>query len=423
MHLRERGFRRTGRTLALGALGCLAAITSGAARAHSSAQGTSQGNAQTQLVRQLGTIKTIQGSALKLTTDDGADVNVMVKQGARMLRVEPGEKDLTHAVPLELSDLQVGDRIRVRGQNSPDGKTLVALEVIAIKHLDIQAKRQQEQADWQKRGIGGLVSAVDPSANTIAVSVRAQGVTKTVTLHVASNTVLRRYAPGSVRFDDAKPAPLTQVQPGDQLRARGNRSEDGNDFAAEEVVSGSFRNIAGTITAIDPEAKTLSIADLLSKKPVTVRITAQSQLRKLPQELAAGMAMRLKTEAGARGTTPMASPGASGGPAGATSGGSGAGIGPGGSGPGSGYPVGTPGGGRDFQQVVNRLPLVTLGDFQKGEAIMLVATEGSTAGEMTAITLLGGVEALLAAPRGSQTYALSPWALGGGGEGGGDPNP
>jgi len=76
--------------------------------------------------------------------------------------------------------------------------------------------------------------------------------------------------------------------------------------------------------------------------------------------------------------------------------------------------------------MINRLPLVTLADLQKGEAVILVASEGSSSAEVTAITLLGGVEPILTAtPRGAQGFTLSPWTMGGGamGEGGVEPNP
>jgi hypothetical protein len=66
---------------------------------------------------------------------------------------------------------------------------------------------------------------------------------------------------------------------------------------------------------------------------------------------------------------------------------------------------------------VNRLPASTLADFQKGDAVMVVSTQGTDAGGVTAITMLGGVEAILAAaPAGnaSQAMMLSPWSLGGG---------
>jgi hypothetical protein len=74
------------------------------------------------------------------------------------------------------------------------------------------------------------------------------------------------------------------------------------------------------------------------------------------------------------------------------------------------------GGGRgDLQQLVNRLPTATLSDFQKGDAVMVVSTQGTDSGGVTAITLLGGVEAILAAaPAGnaSQAMLLPPWSLG-----------
>jgi hypothetical protein len=69
-----------------------------------------------------------------------------------------------------------------------------------------------------------------------------------------------------------------------------------------------------------------------------------------------------------------------------------------------------------LQQIVARMPPATLADFQKGDAVMIVSTEGTASGGVTAITLLGGVEPILAAPSGSQAaMSLSPWNIGGGG--------
>lgn len=62
-------------------------------------------------------------------------------------------------------------------------------------------------------------------------------------------------------------------------------------------------------------------------------------------------------------------------------------------------------------QMLSRLPPATLANLQKGEAVMIVSTEGAVSGEVTAITLLGGVEPILEAPSGAQTMTLSPWSL------------
>lgn len=395
--------------LSAGAVACL--VFTGQRMAWSAADAPGRQTSPTPLVRHLGTIKSVKGSTIVLTTDEGPEITVVVKQGARMLNVEPGEKDLSHATKLELADLQAGDRVRIRGQNSPDSKTVLALEVIAIKHLDIQAKRERERADWQKRGIGGLVKEVDPQANTLTLSVGALGNARMVTLHPAASAVLRRYAAGSVQFDDAKPAPMAEIKAGDQLRARGDRSADGTEFTAEEIVSGTFRNIAGIITSVDTAAGRLIVTDVLSNKPVTVIVSAKSQLRKLPPEVAMGLAARVRNAGSESGSGPQQAPQS---PAPGTAAGA------------NGGAAGGPGRGQrgDFQQLVSRLPQVSIADLPKGEAIICVATGGESAGEVTAITLLGGVEPLLtASARGSQAFTLSPWALGGGGAEGGDSNP
>ena len=62
------------------------------------------------------------------------------------------------------------------------------------------------------------------------------------------------------------------------------------------------------------------------------------------------------------------------------------------------------------------MPAAHLADFQKGDAVMIVSTEGTSSGGVTAITMLGGIEPILAAaPTGVQSMTLSPWNLGGGG--------
>ena len=45
-----------------------------------------------------------------------------------------------------------------------------------------------------------------------------------------------------------------------------------------------------------------------------------------------------------------------------------------------GRPGGMRRGGADFQQMLNRMPTVTLADLHKGDAVLIVATQGSAAG-------------------------------------------
>jgi hypothetical protein len=367
----------------------------------------------TQIARAVGTIKIIQGDSLTVVPDSGGEINATLAASTKILRVPPGEKDLKNAVPLTAQDLQPGDRVLVRGQASADGHSIAALAVIVMKQGDLSAKQQREREDWQKRGVGGLVSAVDPASGTITISSGGFGAARNIAVHTAKSTVLRRYAPNSVKFDGAKPAPLDQVKPGDQLRARGIRNADGSELAAEEIVTGEFRNIAGTILAVDPAASTMTVQDSIRKASVVVKVTAESQMKKLPQEFAQRIAMRLKGTGNGNGES--GADGQRSAPAGTPAAGTGS---PMSRGPGS-----TPGGNGapDLQRILSRLPNSTLADLQKGEAVMIVSTDGAESESVTAITLLAGVESILTATssKGASTI-LSPWSLnpsGGEGEG------
>jgi len=401
-------------------------------------------SAQTPVVKAVGTVKSVSGNSVVLTTDSG-EQSVTFADSARIVRAVPGQTDLKTAAPIAVSDIQIGDRVSARGQ-AGEGNAVVASSAIVMKQSDIADKQQRERDEWRK-GVGGIVKEVDAAASTISIANAMVASGKPIVIHVSSETTIRRYAPDSVKFDDAKPGTLDQIKPGDQVRARGTKNADGAEFTAQAIVSGAFRDIAGSVVSTDAANNTITITDLATKKPVVVKVTADSQLRKLPQMVAMGIAMRLKggtpgaAGAGAlgqgqgqdggnwngggqgnwRGTgNAGSSSAAAGGTARSGSGTGGTGGVPGtstGQGGGSGGPSGNwrggGGGTPDFQQMLSRMPAVTVSDLNKGDAVMLVATEGSAASEPTAITLLAGVEPILtAAPAGtSASTILSPWNL------------
>ncbi len=359
-------------------------------------------------VRTVGTIKSISANNIVLTTDAGSEVTVVIQPSTRLLRMAPGQTDLKQATPIQLQDLRVGDRLLAGGTSTDGGKAVTATSAVVMSKADVAARQEQEREDWQKRGVGGVVKAVDAGTGTITLSTGTLGGT-TVAVHVSKQTIIRRYAPDSVKFDDARPGTLEQIKPGDQLRARGNKSAGGNELAAEEIVSGAFRNVAGTVIATDPTAGTLTVTDLATKRPVTVRINSDSQMRKLPAMMAQRIAMRLK---GGTASRPAGAAAGAGAPtparASETQGGGAAG---------GGF---RQGGAPDFQQMLTRLPAVTVADLQKGEALMIVATEGSAEVPSTVIILLSGVEPILTAAPNQASTILSPWNLGGGNVGTGD---
>lgn len=355
--------------------------------------------------RFVGTITAINGDTLTVKTDAGAVEQVEVPTAAALKRIEPGQRDLSAAVTIQLSDLATGDRVLVKIDSEATGAIPQAAQIITIKNADLALKQQKEREDWQMRGVGGLVKSVDAANGVIVLTSGAGPTAKTVTVHVGKATVLKRYAPASVRFDLAQPAPIDAIHPGDQMRARGAKNAAGTEMDAEEIVSGSFRNIAGTILSMDASASTIAVKDLTTKKPVTVHITPDAQMHRLPEMMARMIAARLKgtTQGAAAGAPPAgaARPGAEGGHWNGQSGGGRAWAG-----------QGHAQEGDEMRQILNRAPAIQFGDLKKGEAVMLVSTEGTA--EVTAITLLSGVEPLLEAPAASQNL-LSNWSMGSGG--------
>jgi hypothetical protein len=382
----------------------------------------SAASAQTPAVKAVGTVKSVSGNSIVLTTDSGADQTVTFADSARIVRLVLGLTDLKTAPTIAISDIQVGDRVFARGQ-AGDGNAVVALYASVMKQSDIADKRQKETAEWQ-RSVGGIVKGVDLAAKTITIAISG----KPVVIHLSAESTIRRYAPDSAQFDDAKPGTLDQIKSGDQVRALGSANADGTEITAQAILSGAFRSIAGTVISTDAANNTVTLTDLATKKRVLVKITADSQLHKLSPKAAMGITMLLK--GGPPGAAGAGAPGQGGrswsggggqgnwregGSAGSSSAGNAGGL--------PGTPVGQGGnwrvgGGppdsqRIISQIISRAPALAVSDLNKGDAVILVATEGNETSGPTAITLVSGVEPILtAAPAGTNAATiLSPWNL------------
>ena len=348
--------------------------------------------------RVVGVVKSVNGSTIALTTDAGSDISITLQPATRLLRMAPGQTDLKSATPIQLTDIQIGDRMLAGGTAADDGKSLTATSAVIMKKSDVAEKQEHDREEWLRNGVGGVVKAVDSTTGTITIATGALS-TSTLTVHVTKDTIVRRYAPDSVKFDDAKPGTLAQINIGDQLRARGTKSEDGKEMTAAEIVSGTFRSIPGAVVSTDAANNTITLTDLTNKRPVTLKIGEDSQMHQLPAMFAQGIAMRLKS------TTAPGAAGAAGPPAHAQGGEA---RPAGGMGPGAQH-VGGP---ADFQRMLNRLPTVDLAHLQKGDAVMIVATEGTAESPSQVIILLSGVEPILtAASPATASTILSPWNL------------
>ena len=230
------------------------------------------------------------------------DVQVTLPDGARLLRVPPGAKDLKSAVAIAVTDIVPGDRAVVLGHLAADQQTIEATRVLVLTQSDLASLHAAEVREWQTRGIEGIVKSIasDKIGNaeiTIAAPNRPPtpgNLTHPVIVSVMGKTQFMRYAPNSIQFADAQPSSLAGIKEGDQLRALGTRSDDGSRYAADKVIFGTFHNIGATIISVDTQAKTLTVKNLSTNKPVVVHVNADCKMHQLP-DFVAQMIARLNS--------------------------------------------------------------------------------------------------------------------------------
>jgi hypothetical protein len=333
-----------------------------------------------------GTVTSVNADAkqLSLKSDKGEDVSVTTTDRTLILRIPPGETDPKKGSKIALSTLSAGDRAVIIGAAPADSKAWTATAVLVMSKSDVAGLQQKDQDDWKKRGTTGTVTAIDPAAKTVTI----KSGSRTFTVQPSDKTSYNRYSPDSARFSDAKPSSFPEIKTGDQLRVLGNKSDDGAAIQAEKIAFGTFRQIAATVTAINLQTGEMTVKDLATKKPLTIRVDADSTMRKLPETAARMLARRYAPGA-------QQSEAQGGAPAGAGRGG---------------------GRGGDVGQMLDSLPAMPISELKPGDAIMVSTTQGSDSGRVTAIMLLAGVEPLLTASPTATRDIMSGWNLGGGGD-------
>ena len=383
--------------------------------------------------RAVGDIVSVDPAAKTLQVKDGAGAvwSVTLTGATVCVSIPAGEKDMKKAVPIALEDVHPGDRALARGEAGSGSNTIVARTLVVMTKSELAQKHARDRADWMTRSVAGTVTAVNPDQNTITLSAQSREGAKTITVQVSPATGYRRYAPDSVKFVDALPSKLSDIQVGDQVRALGDKNEDGTHVTAEQIVSGAFRTFAGTVISADPAAGTIEVTDLQTRKPVIVHIKDDTLTRRLPEMVAMMLARRLNGGGAlGAGAAPGGAPGsgapngqaASGAPGGGSGqwqrGGGGQGWQGGGNGgwQGAGGGPGGPGGRGQFdmQQMLERMPKLSLAELKKGDALVVSSSKGGNPADVNALTVLAGVEPLLmAATRmpGGGNYNAGTWNL------------
>ncbi len=352
-----------------------------------------------------GKVTAVNAQAGEITVESAKGQSIVATATAKtaILHALPGETDPRKWPRMETGAIAPGDEIVVYYRGALEQKPLNATTLVVRTTTDLSMLAQKELADWKARGTKGIVEAVDPSANTMTLKVGQ----RTVTVQATGKTKWHRYSPDSPKPADATASSLAEVHTGDQVNVLGNHNPDGS-IAAEEIYSGAFRQIAATIVSIDAAKGEMEVKDLATKKPLTIRITPETTMKKLPEQLAQMLARRYR--GGGRGEAMGA------GMRGGMRGGMGAG----------GAPQGAPGGpgmgrGGDLGSILDRLPVMPLSELKPKDAVMVSTTAGSDPNRVTVIMLLAGVEPILTAAPTATRDIMSGWNLGGG-EGGGEGN-
>jgi Cu/Ag efflux protein CusF len=325
-----------------------------------------------QTVRPVGVILAIDLAAKRVTikTDAGPEMTVVFDEATRFLRVAPGAKDLENAAAISASEMTAGDRILARGRSGGDTGSFAATSIIVISKADLARKHAAERAEWEKRGVGGVITALDPAAKEITITVPTTAGVKPMVIAFTPGAALRRYAPNSVKFSDARPSHFEELKIGDHVRALGTGNEDRSRYTAEELVSGSFRVIAAVIVSHDAAQNTVLVTDLATNKRIEARLTPDSIARRLSAEIVQKLAARNKEV-----SAPDQGP-------------------------------------RDLQPLIEKLPHLSGAELKAGDAVIISFANSEDVSRVTAITLLAGVEPLLkTSTRGGQSVNLGSWNL------------
>jgi hypothetical protein len=365
----------------------------------SSAQNANPGTADKPTEHVLGPITRVDSTAHTITVkDDKSATEYTVQVGATrtLLKVAPGAKDLKSATRISPDDLATGDRVDVRGFKGDAADSIAARSVVLMSARDLLQKHQSDLAAWQN-SVNGTVNSVDTLSGTINITSKTPGGPKPLVVHAPATVEFTRYAPDNPKVP--APSQIAEIQSGDQLRIIGQQSDDGSAITAQKIFSGSFRTIAGTVSALSPDGKKITLKDLQTKRAVDVVLTTDSVIRKLPPEMATRLARRFNPSLAA--TTPGS--GAAGNqqppaPAPAqTEGPSGGGM--------------RGGRGGDLSQLLSHVPEINISELKAGDAVVVSGASGTDKSQLIASSIIAGVEPIFQAAPVRQGQSLGEWSL------------
>lgn len=332
-----------------------------------------QGTEQVRPLPVSGDVVAISAEKIELKTATGT-MTANLTSATTFSRVPAANPSQRNATPSAIGDIKAGDRVIVTGIVAADGKSMPARAVYLMSKDDIAAKQKADEEEWRVRGITGKVISANVQTNQIVVETRTMSGSTNVTLTPKASASFLRYAQDSIRFDEAKPSAIGEINVGDMIRAVGDRSSDGTSFSAEKVLTGAFQTIAGTVKSIDAEKNEVVITNLQNGTEMTVTVAGVTTFKRFPTEIAERMAGGGQMGGGPR---PVAPGGAPAGP------------------PQGGAPAGGPMGGMrggSIDDMIERFPTITVADLKEGDMIAISSSKNGNSDRVKAIKLLAGVE-------------------------------
>ena len=323
--------------------------------------------------RIVGEVTAIDSGARRLTirTDGGKTVIVLTDEATTYRRVPPNERSLEKAVAISFPDISVGDRVLVIA-STPGDVQVSARQLFVMNKAELAGEREREREEWRRRGIFGVVVAIDSGRKEITARARGHEGPEPVVISTAGNVRFRRFAADSARLSDSRPSSFAELKVGDQFRALGDRSADETRFTAEEIVFGSFFRTGGRVTAIDDSAGELTIKDDQTRKQLTIAIGRRSTMRRIPPDIAEKLQTAMQASSPETDSSKQKA-----GPAVKTENAQ------------SEKPPRSP------QEIFESLPSITLDDLKKGDMVLVTATTGNERSRATAVTLVTGDPAFL----------------------------
>jgi len=315
------------------------------------------GHGWSQTTSVVGTISAFKAEVteIELKPDKGAPVAFKVTGDTVAQQVAPGATDLKSARTIRVTELHLGDRVMA----TPEPGTKNLRRIVVMSMSDLARRDEADRADWARRGVSGIVAS--KTADGVTLKMRTMTGELETVVKVDGKTKYRRYAPDSVRFADAKISNLAEIAVGAQVRARGEKGADGA-VAAEEIVFGNFTTRAGTITSVDAAAQEVAVKEVGDGKPLVIRVTADSQVKRMLErqamiEMMHGSSARAQSKGGTE--HPQAPPMMT------------------------------------LAEMLERLPAVKVGDLKVGDIVIVSSTRGAKPDQVTAISMLANAEMLL----------------------------